>query len=181
MRTRTLIAAGLAALSLVAAGCGEDEVNTSGEKSSESQAAEETPAAPEEEPAAPEASAELKDKPKITVPKGDPPAKLVTKDLIVGKGAPVKAGDNISVNYVGVSYSNGKEFDNSFDRGQPFQLQLGAGMVIPGWDQGIEGMKVGGRRQLIIPAELGYGAQGSPPDIKPNETLIFNVDLLAKQ
>jgi peptidylprolyl isomerase len=182
MRTRTLIAAGMAALSLVAAGCGDEKtVDTSGNNES----AEEAPAADESaaDPTATtgEPSAELKSKPKITVPKGDPPTKLVTKDIIVGKGAPVKAGDNIAVNYVGVAYSNGKEFDNSYDRGQPFQLQLGGGQVIPGWDQGIVGMKVGGRRELVIPAELAYGAQGSPPTIKPNETLIFNVDLLAKQ
>ena len=178
MRTRTLIAAGLAALSLVAAGCGdEDEVDTSGNNES----AETAPAAEEPAATSAEPSAELKKKPKITVPKGAPPKKLVTKDLIVGKGAPAKAGDSISVNYVGVAYSNGKEFDNSYDRGQPFQLQLGGGQVIPGWDQGIVGMKVGGRRQSIIPSELAYGAQGSPPTIKPNETLIFDVDLLAKQ
>ena len=82
------------------------------------------------------------------------------------------------MNYVGVSYSNGKEFDSSFDAGAPIELELGAGMVIPGWDQGIEGMKVGGRRQLVIPPALAYGPQGLPPVIGPNETLVFVIDLL---
>ena len=79
---------------------------------------------------------------------------------------------------MGVNYSNGKEFDSSFDSGQPFTFTLGAGEVIPGWDEGVEGMKVGGRRQLIIPPRLAYGAEGSPPAIGPNETLIFVIDLL---
>ncbi|MGZ5357079.1 MAG: FKBP-type peptidyl-prolyl cis-trans isomerase, partial [Solirubrobacterales bacterium] len=94
-------------------------------------------------------------------------------------GAEAKSGDTVSVNYVGVLYENGEEFDASFDTGQPFEFQLGAGNVIPGWDQGVEGMKVGGRRQLIIPPELAYGAQGSPPDIPPNSTLVFVIDLLS--
>jgi peptidylprolyl isomerase len=115
------------------------------------------------------------------VPKTPAPNKLESKDLVEGKGATAKAGSQISVNYSGVAYSTGKEFDNSYDRGQPFDLQLGAGMVIPGWDQGIEGMKVGGRRQLIIPPDLAYGAEGSPPAIKGGETLIFVVDLLGVQ
>jgi peptidylprolyl isomerase len=176
MRTRTLIAAGLAALSLVAAGCGEDEVNTSGE--SESPAAEESAAEPTATTNEPPASTT---KPKITVPKGDPPTKLVIKDDKKGTGAAVKSGDNIAANYVGVAYSTGKEFDNSYDRGEPIQFPLGTGQVIPGWDQGIVGMKVGGRRTLIIPPDLAYGDQGSPPDIKPGETLIFTIDLVGKQ
>ena len=98
-----------------------------------------------------------------------------------GEGATAKAGSQISVNYSGVAYSTGKEFDNSYDRGEPFELQLGAGMVIPGWDQGLEGMKVGGRRQLTIPPDLAYGEQGQPPDIKGGETLIFVIDLLSAQ
>ncbi len=179
MRTRHLIALGLAAVSLAAAGCGEEE---SGLQEGE-EAAQEEPAAEEAEApeAPPETSGELKEKPKITVPKTPAPTKLETKDLVKGKGATAKAGSQISVNYSGVAYSTGKEFDNSYDRGQPFDLQLGAGMVIPGWDQGIEGMKVGGRRQLIIPPDLAYGAEGQPPTIKGNETLIFVVDLLGVQ
>ena len=115
-------------------------------------------------------------KPTIKVPKRKPPKKLVVKDLVTGKGPAAKAGDTISVQYVGANYADGKQFDASWDRGQPFQFQLGAGMVIPGWDKGIAGMKVGGRRELIIPPKLGYGPAGSGP-IGPNETLIFVVDL----
>ena len=112
------------------------------------------------------------------MPKGAPPKKLEIKDLEEGTGAEAKAGDEVTVQYVGVNYKSGKEFDASWDRGEPFIFQLGAGMVIPGWDQGVEGMKVGGRRELIIPPELAYGPEGSPPAIGPNETLIFVIDLL---
>ncbi len=179
MRTRHLIALGLAAISLAAAGCGEEESGLQeGEEAGQEEQAAEEAEAPE---APPETSGELKEKPKITVPKTPAPTKLETKDLVKGKGATAKSGSQISVNYSGVAYSTGKEFDNSYDRGQPFDLQLGAGMVIPGWDQGIEGMKVGGRRQLIIPPDLAYGAEGQPPTIKGNETLIFVVDLLGVQ
>jgi peptidylprolyl isomerase len=125
----------------------------------------------------PEAGAE-KTKPKVTVPKGAPPKKLEVKEIEEGTGAEAKAGDEVTVQYVGVNYKNGKEFDASWDRGEPFSFQLGAGMVIPGWDKGVEGMKVGGRRELIIPPELAYGPEGSPPAIGPNETLIFVIDLL---
>jgi peptidylprolyl isomerase len=119
-----------------------------------------------------------KTKPKVTVPKGAPPKKLEVKELEEGTGAEAKAGDEVTVQYVGVNYRNGKEFDASWDRGEPFIFQLGSGMVIAGWDQGIEGMKVGGRRELIIPPELAYGPEGRPPTIGPNETLIFVIDLL---
>ncbi len=119
-----------------------------------------------------------KTKPTVTVPKGAPPKKLEIKDIEEGTGPEAKAGDEVTVQYVGVNYKNGKEFDASWDRGEPFTFQLGAGMVIPGWDQGVEGMKVGGRRELIIPPELAYGPEGSPPAIGPNETLIFVIDLV---
>jgi peptidylprolyl isomerase len=115
----------------------------------------------------------------VTVPKGAPPKKLEVREIEEGTGAEAKSGDEVTVQYVGVNYKNGKEFDASWDRGEPFTFQLGAGMVIPGWDQGVEGMKVGGRRELIIPPELAYGPEGSPPAIGPNETLIFVIDLLA--
>jgi peptidylprolyl isomerase len=117
-------------------------------------------------------------KPEVEVPDGPPPKELQIDDITEGDGAEAAAGDTLTMQYVGVSYSNGKQFDASWDNGQPFTFQLGSGSVIPGWDQGIAGMKVGGRRELIIPPDLGYGEQGSPPDIKPNETLIFIVDLL---
>ena len=135
-----------------------------------------------EEPAStssPEAaSAPERTKPEITVPKGKAPEKLVINDIEEGAGEAAKSGDQVTVQYVGISYLNGRQFDASWDRGEPFQFQLGAGAVIQGWDQGVEGMKVGGRRQLVIPPDLAYGAEGSPPSIGPNETLVFVVDLL---
>nr|MBA2763498.1 FKBP-type peptidyl-prolyl cis-trans isomerase [Thermoleophilaceae bacterium] len=93
------------------------------------------------------------------------------------EGPAAKAGDTVGADYVGVSQSSGVEFDSSWERGEPIVFELGAGMVIPGWDQGIECMRVGGRRLLTIPAELAYGPAGSPPDIAPNDTLVFAVDL----
>jgi peptidylprolyl isomerase len=116
-------------------------------------------------------------KPKVPAPQGDPPAQLVKRDIVRGKGKVAKAGSQVLVQYVGVSWSTGQEFDASWDRGQAFPFQLGAGMVIRGWDQGVAGMRQGGRRLLVIPPELGYGAQGSPPAIGPDETLVFVVDL----
>jgi len=114
--------------------------------------------------------------PKIVTPKGDPPTKLVIKDIVKGKGPKAKAGEKLTMDYTGYSWSNGQKFDASWDRKQHFPFQLGAGMVIPGWDQGMVGMKEGGRRLLIIPPDQGYGPQGSGP-IGPNETLVFAVDL----
>jgi peptidylprolyl isomerase len=118
-------------------------------------------------------------KPTVSVPKGPPPSQLVVKDLKTGDGAEAMSGDQVSVQYVGVLYSDGKQFDSSWDRGQPFSFQLGSGQVIPGWDQGVAGMKVGGRRQLIIPPKLAYGAQGQPPTIPANATLVFVIDLVS--
>jgi peptidylprolyl isomerase len=117
-------------------------------------------------------------KPKVTVPSGPPPKQLVEKDLKTGKGPTAEAGDEVTVQYVGVDYKTGKEFDSSWSRSEPFTFTLGAGEVIKGWDQGIEGMKLGGRRELIIPPELAYGSQ-AVGSIKPNSTLVFVVDLLA--
>jgi peptidylprolyl isomerase len=122
----------------------------------------------------------LAKKPVITVPTGAPPKTLVVKDLVKGTGAAAKTGSNITVNYVGVLYKGGKEFDSSWKTGAPFApFPLGQSAVIPGWDKGLVGMKVGGRRELIIPPSLAYGAKGSPPTIPANATLIFVVDLLA--
>jgi peptidylprolyl isomerase len=118
-------------------------------------------------------------KPTVEVPKGPAPTQLVVKDLKTGDGAEAKSGDQVSVQYVGVLYSDGKQFDSSWDRGQPFSFQLGGGNVIPGWDQGVAGMKVGGRRELIIPPDLAYGAQGQPPTIPANATLVFVIDLVS--
>jgi peptidylprolyl isomerase len=120
---------------------------------------------------------DLSKKPKVDVP-DQPVTELQKKDIVVGKGPAAKAGDTIDVQYVGVAQSTGKQFDASWDRGsEPFTFPLGQGQVIPGWDQGLVGMKVGGRRELIIPPDQAYGAQGAPPDIGPNETLVFVVDL----
>ncbi|MER5770534.1 FKBP-type peptidyl-prolyl cis-trans isomerase [Streptomyces sp. NPDC001985] len=119
------------------------------------------------------------DKPEIDFPEGNPPADLEIKDLWEGDGQEAKAGDFVTVHYVGVSFSTGEEFDASWNRGQTFKFQLGAGQVIAGWDQGVQGMKTGGRRRLTIPAHLAYGDRGAGGRIKPGETLIFVVDLIA--
>jgi peptidylprolyl isomerase len=118
-------------------------------------------------------------KPKVTVPSAPAPKKLTEVELVEGTGPEAKAGDEVTVQYVGVGYESGEEFDASWDRGEPFSFNLGAGEVIAGWDQGVVGMKVGGRRELTIPGNLAYGPAGSPPAIGPNETLIFVIDLLA--
>jgi peptidylprolyl isomerase len=123
-------------------------------------------------------SGELSKEPTVTPPSGPAPTKLETKELIVGTGAEAKAGDSVTVNYVGVLYKDGKKFNASWETGKPFTFTLGKGEVIKGWDQGIVGMKVGGRRELIIPASLAYGAAGRPPTIPKNEALVFVVDLL---
>jgi peptidylprolyl isomerase len=125
------------------------------------------------------ASGPLSKEPTVTPPSGAPPTTLVTKELIVGTGPEAKKGESVTVNYVGVLYKGGKVFDASWKRNETFPFVLGKGQVIPGWEQGIAGMKVGGRRELIIPSNLAYGAKGSPPTIPPNSALIFVVDLLA--
>lgn len=169
-------------LSAGIAACGEDDEPTSGDSGAESAA---TPTPTE---TASEAGVEAvvqaigkdtKSKPEIPAPQGDPPAELVVRDIVRGKGPKAEAGDQVSMQYVGTSWSTGEQFDASWDRGgQPFPLQLGAGMVIPGWDQGLIGLRKGGRRLLIIPPDLGYGPAGQGP-IAPNETLIFVVDRVA--
>ena len=118
-------------------------------------------------------------KPDVQIPDGPPPADLVAEDLVSGTGAEATAGKTVHVHYVGVGWSTKKQFDASWDRGGTFSFQLGQGRVIKGWDQGVAGMKVGGRRRLTIPAKLGYGDRGAGADIKPGETLVFVVDLLA--
>jgi peptidylprolyl isomerase len=118
------------------------------------------------------------DKPEIEFFDPEPPAELVITEVTVGDGAEATAGSNVSVHYVGVAHSSGEEFDASYNRGAPLQFRLGVGQVIQGWDNGVQGMKVGGRRQLVIPPHLGYGDRGAGGVIKPGETLIFVVDLL---
>jgi peptidylprolyl isomerase len=167
-----LLAAGIA-------GCGGDNTSKA-EPGATPDAAATAPA-----PSAPNVDAivagigkNTKKKPKIVRPEGDPPTKLVVKDIVKGTGRKAKAGDMLTMQYVGVSWSNGEQFDASWDRGEPFRFQLGAGMVIPGWDQAMVGMRKGGRRLLIIPPDLGYGDAGAGGAIGPNETLIFAVDLV---
>ena len=129
-----------------------------------------------------EAEKELEDtskRPVIPKPTGAPPRRLVKEDIVKGKGPGAKPGDVVVVNYVGMNFSNGQEFDASWDRGQPFPVQLGAHEVIEGWERGLIGIKKGGRRKLTIPPELGYGPQGSPPAIPPNETLVFVIDAVS--
>lgn len=158
-RVRRLI---VLAVLLLAAGCG-----SSSPSSSDSGAKSPKPASIHRNP-----------KPQVQVPSGAAPAKLVVRDLEKGTGRAAQPGDTLTVDYVGVLFKGGKQFDASFGRAQPFSFVLQANEVIPGWDQGLEGMRVGGRRELIIPAKLGYGAQGSPPAIPPNAALVFVIDLL---
>jgi peptidylprolyl isomerase len=120
----------------------------------------------------------MTDKPQIDFPDGPPPSDLEVTDLTEGSGAEATSGSTVSVHYVGVAHSTGEEFDASYNRGAPLDFRLGVGQVISGWDQGVEGMKVGGRRKLVIPPHLGYGDRGAGGAIKPGETLIFVVDLL---
>ena len=119
------------------------------------------------------------EKPEITVPSDQPPSyQLELEDIVVGEGEEAVSGSTVEVHYVGVSLATGKQFDASWDRGDTFKFGLGQGQVIAGWDQGVAGMRVGGRRRLTIPARLGYGDRGAGSVIKPGETLIFVVDLL---
>jgi len=123
-------------------------------------------------------SGPLSKEPKVTPPKGPPPRKTVIEEIIVGTGAEAKTTNPLVVNYVGALYSNGTVFDASWKREEPLSFTLGTKATIPGWEKGILGMKVGGRRELIIPPAEAYGAKGSPPKIPPNETLVFVIDLL---
>jgi peptidylprolyl isomerase len=156
----------------LAGGCGGDD---------EDENADRPPASPPAEEQATETSpADLTDtstKPAIPKPTGSPPRKLEIEDIVKGKGRPAKNGDSLTVHYVGVNFSTGSEFDASWDRGEPFTLDL-PGQVIEGWNRGLVGMREGGRRMLTIPPDLGYGATGQPPAIPPNETLVFVIDLV---
>ncbi|MDV9192277.1 FKBP-type peptidyl-prolyl cis-trans isomerase [Streptomyces sp. SR27] len=118
-------------------------------------------------------------KPEIHLPEGAAPDELAVRDLVVGDGVEAKPGRVVRVHYVGVTFESGKEFDSSWDRGQPFKFALGGGRVIKGWDRGIRGMKVGGRREIIVPPRLGYGNQSPSSLIPAGSTLVFVVDLLS--
>jgi peptidylprolyl isomerase len=119
------------------------------------------------------------EKPEVAVPDGEPPEGLETEDIEVGDGAEAETGELVTVQYVGVDYESGEEFDSSWERPEPFEFELGGGQVIPGWDEGVVGMREGGRRELVIPPDLAYGRQGSPPAIGPDATLVFVVDLVS--
>jgi peptidylprolyl isomerase len=180
----------LIALALAAAGCGssskKDTSSTQSAPASQPADTTSTPAAPSSSSSSTTIKAsptkDLSKKPAIPRQAGDPPSTLVSQDIVKGTGATAEAGDHVTVRYVGVRFRDGQQFDASWDRKpNSFDFPLGGGQVIQGWDKGIVGMKVGGRRQLTIPPDLAYGAQGFPPDILPNETLIFVVDLKKAQ
>jgi len=187
MRMRLVIGSALAVLVLGLAACGSTkkaagiEQAPAGGATSDTVAAASNTATTSSTAAAttPKPPSPLANKPALSIPKTPAPKQLVSKDLIVGNGPVARTGSTVTVNYVGALYSSGKEFDSSWRTGKPFApFKLGQGAVIPGWDEGIVGMHVGGRRELIIPPRLGYGAAGSPPTIPPNATLVFVVDLL---
>ena len=177
----TILLAGLVLGAGVAA-CGEDDepASGSGADSTATPTPTETASAAGIEALVQGTSDDTSAKPEVPAPQGEPPAELVKRDIVQGSGPRAQAGDELSMQYVGLSWSNGQQFDASWDRGaSPFVFQLGAGMVIPGWDQGLVGMREGGRRLLVIPPEMAYGAQGTPDgSIGPNETLVFVVDLV---
>jgi peptidylprolyl isomerase len=184
LRVGALVA--LLVLALAGAGCGSSTEESAADKSAakaEQEAKNQKPVPEPKPPASPKVNptageANIATKP--TVPKGSgaAPKALKAETLIAGSGPEIKNGQQATVQYVGVLFKNGKEFDASWGKGKkPFQFALGGGQVIPGWDQGVLGMKVGERRRLTIPADLAYGAQGSPPKIGPNEPLIFDIDL----
>ena len=168
---RRLLPVALAALAI--AGCGEDEFDQTITVPPGADATAEPATTPEGS----ENLEETDKKPLIPKPEGDPPEKLVVKDIVEGDGKTAKKGDTVEVQYAGVTFSGGEEFDASWNRGEPFEFTIGQG-VIEGWSKGVVGMKEGGRRQLIIPPGQAYGEQGSPPTIGPNETLVFVIDLL---
>jgi peptidylprolyl isomerase len=178
-RTRALLVLAALAAAALLAGCGGSSSSSGTIGVGNENKTDETLVKASETPAATTpTSGPLATEPKVTPPTGPPPAKLEKKDLIVGTGKEAKAGDTVSVNYVGALYNGGKVFDASWKRKEPFQFKLGQGQVIKGWDEGVPGMKVGGRRELVIPAELAYGKTGSPPTIPPNAPLVFVIDLL---
>jgi peptidylprolyl isomerase len=170
--TRLPIALACLVLAMFAAACGDE-----GEQEATAPPVTATPT-----PATADFSSvsdDLTAKPEIPAPSGEPPAELQKIDIVKGKGEAAEPGDTVSVQYVGHSWSTGTQFDASWDRGsEPFAFPLGGGQVIPGWDQGVPGMKVGGRRVLVIPPDLAYGEQSPTPEIAPNETLVFVVDLV---
>jgi peptidylprolyl isomerase len=186
LRSRVGLSIATLGVAMLIAGCGSSSSsstitvgneNKADEALAKATATTSTPTAPAGTAKTP-TSGPLSKEPKVAVPSGAAPSTLEIKDLIKGTGPEAKAGESVTVNYVGVLYKGGKVFDASWKRNEPFTFTLGKGQVIPGWDQGVAGMKVGGRRELIIPAALAYGAKGSPPTIPANAPLVFVVDLL---
>jgi peptidylprolyl isomerase len=188
LRSRSSLAVATLGAAALIAGCGSssssstigvNNQNTSDQSlakagSSTTSSTATTPAATAKTPA----SGPLSKEPKVTPPSGPAPTRLVVKDIIKGTGSAAKVGGSVTVNYVGVLYHGGKEFDASWKHGEPATFSLEPGRLIAGWTQGIPGMKVGGRRELIIPAPLAYGAAGRPPTIPKNAPLVFVIDLL---
>jgi FKBP-type peptidyl-prolyl cis-trans isomerase len=167
------------ALAIVVGGCGGSSDSSSDSTgSSDSTSSKSSTESTEATETTETANTDLSKKPVVTVPTEVSPDKFAYLELVEGDGPVAKSGDKVSVQYVGVGFDTEKEFDSSWSRNEPFSFTLGGGEVIKGWDQGVEGMKVGGRRELLIPGDLAYGAAGSPPKIGPNETLIFVIDLL---
>jgi FKBP-type peptidyl-prolyl cis-trans isomerase len=174
----------LLGLALAAAGCGSSTSESAADKAAEQASQEASNQKPLPQPKAVTATtvkptageADINKKPKVPKGSGSPPTTLKAETLIAGTGPAIKNNEKATVQYVGVTFKDGKQFDTSWGK-QPFQFTLGGGQVIQGWDRGVLGMKVGERRRLTIPADLAYGAQGSPPKIGPNEALIFDIDL----
>jgi peptidylprolyl isomerase len=175
MRIFSIFTALLATSALAFAGCGNQGQDKRDSAADSKPPADTTTA---EAPAPTTVSTDLSKKPAVPKPTGNPPTKLVSKDIVVGKGKEAKKGDKVEVQYVGVTYSTGEQFDASWDAGTPFTFQLGTPGIIAGWNEGVAGMKAGGRRELVIPPALAYGTQGRP-GIAPNETLVFVIDLLS--
>jgi peptidylprolyl isomerase len=174
---RTMLTA-LACSTLVLTACSDGASETFDTAAEPAPAASSCPDAPETVDPPANATTDLQTKPVIEVPSTPPPTELQVSDIVVGDGDLACSGMPVSMQYVGVTYADGKQFDASWDRGQPFDFQLGGGQVIGGWDQGIVGMRQGGRRQLVIPPDLGYGERGAGADIPPGATLVFVVDLV---
>jgi peptidylprolyl isomerase len=181
---RLLPVLALLGLALAAAGCGSSTSESAADKAAEQASQEASNQKPLPQPTAVTATtvkptageADINKKPKVPKGSGSPPTTLKAETLIAGTGPAIKNNEKATVQYVGVTFKDGKQFDTSWGK-QPFQFTLGGGQVIQGWDRGVLGMKVGERRRLTIPADLAYGAQGSPPKIGPNEALIFDIDL----
>jgi peptidylprolyl isomerase len=171
MRPLLLLLALIAALAPAA--CGDDDSDAGDTSGTQTATAEEpSPSAQRE------ALKDTSTKPVIPKPAGSPPRRLVKEDIVKGRGKPVEPGDAILLHYVGVTFSTNQEIDSSWDRDEPFVLQLGVSPVIEGWTRGLVGMRKGGRRMLTVPPELAYGPEGDPPTIPPNETLVFVLDAL---